>query len=59
MTRPRGAAILRSSPAASLLLPRNPMTDNDPRPRPNGRTLAISGFVLGVITVLLVVLALG
>jgi len=35
------------------------MPDNDPQPRPTGRTLAIGGFVLGVITVILVVLALG
>jgi hypothetical protein len=34
------------------------MPENDPQPRPTGRTLAISGFILGVITVILVVMAL-
>ncbi len=34
------------------------MQPNTPQPRPSGRTLAISGFILGVLTVILVVLAL-
>ncbi len=34
------------------------MPTNTPEPRPSGRTLAISGFILGVITVILVVAAL-
>jgi hypothetical protein len=34
------------------------MPTNTPEPRPSGRTLALSGFILGVITVILVVLAL-